>query len=366
MAVRDVTLASRLARWLRHGPGTGKKGIVCLAALMLLGAGVQTQMPSPPSNLRLVSAVTEPAPPSDGNAHTYFNALVARLDHWRSYSLRDQGQLIEYGHIPRGAEADINYIWPYDPDPRRQDAAKLVIPSDGSGIKSDTNRNSIYQVRVPMNGMELGHSYLVTWDAWYGNEWREAVSGIPAHKAFQFDGPDRMHGAPKIWWEVHHAYKDLNLYPVASHEVARLSVRHYASPYDEGTDIGVPVGPNVTSGSTSVTPITPYRQFNVKPERWVRCWQLIEYGMDSWRSNPPGTRMSLWCADEDRDAVQIYDRLQVTLYPPGVQKFWIEFNTSTDDVKVNRPDLVAYFRNVVMLKDVSYSAVPKLLARPLR
>jgi hypothetical protein len=335
---------------------------------MLLGVVVHTQVLAPPSNLRLVSPLSEPAPPSDGTAHTYFNSLTARSDHWRSYSLRDQEQLLRYG--PPNYQ-DINYIWPYDPDPRRQDAAKLVIPSDGSGVKSETNRNSIHQVRVPMGPMELGHTYLVTWDAWYGNEWREEISGIPAHKAFQFDGPDRLGGLAKIWWEIHHAYKSVSAYPVASNEVARLSVRHYASKMrqlEDGTWVGVPVGPNVTSGSTSDTPITPYHQINVKPERWVRHWQLIEYGMDpeNWRSNPPGTLMSLWVADEDRSPVQVYNRLQVTLYPPGVREFWIEFNTSTNEVKARRPDLVAYFRNVVILKDVGFTNVPKVFQRPLR
>jgi hypothetical protein len=336
----------------------------------LLGVVLHAQSPAPPSNLRLVETV-EPAPPGDGTAHTYFNALTQRQDHQRSYSLRDQRQLVEYGHIPSGQRGDINYIWPYDSDPRRQDAAKLIIPSDGSGVKSDTNRNSIYQVRVPMGPMELGHSYLVTWDAWYGNEWREEISGIPAHKAFQFDGPDRNNGAPKIWWEIHHAYKHVDDYPVSSSEVARLSVRHYASPMQtnpDGVAFGVPAGPNVTSGSTSSTPVTPYRQWNVKPERWVRHWQLIEFGMDpqNWRNNPPGTLMSLWVADEDRAPTQIYNRLQVTLYPPGIEKFWIEFNTSTNEVKPRRPNLVAYFRNVVVLKDVGYSGVSSLLQRPLR
>jgi hypothetical protein len=371
MPVRKVTAASQMVRWLQRGPGNSKGVLVCLAALMLLGVVVHTQVLAPPSNLRLVSPLTEPAPPGDGTAHTYFNSLTARSDHWRSYSLRDQGQLVQYGHVPSGVKPDINYIWPYDPDPRRQDAAKLVIPSDGSGVKSDTNRNSIYQVRVPMGPMELGHSYLVTWDAWYGNEWREDISGIPAHKAFQFDGPDRMNGLPKIWWEINHAYKSVGSYPVASNEVARVAVRHYASSMrqlEDGTWIGVPVGPNVSSGSTSETPTLPYSQWNAKPERWVRCWQLIEYGMDPqpWRSNPPGTLMSLWCADEDRATVQLYNRLQVTLYPPGVQKFWLEFNTSTNEVKARRPDLVAYFRNVVVLRDVGYANVPKLFQRPLR
>ena len=184
-----------------------------------------------------------------------------------------------------------------------------------------------------------------------------SISGLEAHKAFQFDGPDRMDGHPKIWWQITNSYRSSSAYPVAANEVARLSVRHYAQPMRQladGTWIGVPAGPNVTSGSRGVTPITPYKQWNIKPERWVRHWQLIEYGMDPnpWRTNPRGTLMSLWVADEDRAPVQVYDRLQVTLWPPGVQEFWIEMNTSQNDVKAGRPNLVAYFRSVVMLKDI--------------
>lgn len=316
-----------------------------------------------------------PQPPTTGNAHDYYTALAPSAV--KAYSLRDEAQLAQYAATwPDRVTRDFTYKPQADPDPRKQDAAKLVIPSDGSGGGSGgpypvnpLNRNSIYQMRLPMPVMELGHSYLVTWDVWYGAEWRESIAGIPAHKAFQFDGPDRMNGSPKIWWEVHHAYKSVGDYPVSSTEVARMSVRHYGSPMKQtadGTWFGVPVGPNVTSGSTSVTPITPYRQWNIRPERWVRYWQLIEYGMDGWRSDPAGTRMTLWVADEDRDPVLVYDRLQVTLYPPGVKQFWIEFNTSTNEVKAGRPNLVAYLRNVLMLKDVPYSGMAPLLVKPVR
>lgn len=65
--------------------------------------------------------------------HAYFNALVARGDHWKSFSLRDPGQL---DHPKNGGYANSNsvplsvtYSPSTDPDPNRQDAAKLVIPA---------------------------------------------------------------------------------------------------------------------------------------------------------------------------------------------------------------------------------------------
>jgi glucuronoarabinoxylan endo-1,4-beta-xylanase len=320
--------------------------------------------------------------PPVGGAHDYFNALVTRPDHAVSYSLRDQAQLQQYSQKAPDGSQDINYLWPNDPDPRKQDAAKLVVPSTGvGGWKSQDNRNSIYQVRVPMPPMALGHSYLVVWDAWYGAEWDYDITGVASYKAFQFDGPDRPGGPAKIWWEQNNGYQGNKVYPVADGELAHARVRHYAISWRQsssGTWFGVPAGPNVTTGSTSTTPTQPHTPFMLKAGKWVRYWQLIEFGMDSQTvadynggplegvPNPPkGTLMSFWMADEDRPAVQVYNRLQVTLWEPGVRQFWIEYNTSTNEVKAGRPDLVAYFRNIVVLTDVAFSQVPGLLTQPV-
>lgn len=65
--------------------------------------------------------------------HAYFDALVSRADHWRSYSLRNPAQL-DYPN--RGGYANSNsgpLAVTYDPandfDPNKQDAAKVVIPA---------------------------------------------------------------------------------------------------------------------------------------------------------------------------------------------------------------------------------------------
>jgi hypothetical protein len=347
------------------------------------------------------SPTPSPMPTTSSSAHSYFNTLVTRSEHMANFSLRSPAQLTLYTQKwPDRVTQDFNYVWPNDPDSRRQDAAKLVIPSDGSGGISGGpepvnpyNRNSIYQLRVPMPKMVPGNAYLVTWDAWYGDEWRNPISGIDGHKAFQFDGPDKHLGATKIWWEINHGYQDKLTLPLFSGDVGSLRVRHYASPmtnispssnYPVGSYWGVPTGPNVASGSTSSTPTRPYSQWNIKSERWVRCWQLIEYQMDSMTvaqyggvtneqflaangyAAPKGTLMSLWCADEDRSASQLYDRLQVTLWEPGIKQFWIEFNTSLNAVKAGRPDLVAYLRNIVIMKGLGYSNVPSILVKPQR
>ena len=303
------------------------RGLLVGALALSVCTVLYSQQPPPPTNLRIITAPPPsrripppPPPPPTGPAYAYFNTLVARADHWRSYSLRDQAHLTYYS----APNQDINYVWPNDPDPRKQDAAKLVIPSNGSGgaFPTETNRNSIHQVRLPMDGMELGHSYLVTWDAWYGDEWRYAISGIPAHKAFQFDGPTASVGMRKSGGKLPQL-RSSSAYTVArmKSRVSRCGTSLTDTQKADGTfDRGSSRAERHQwiHGNTHHT----LWQWNIRPEKWVRHWQLIEYGMDPnpWRTNPPGTLMSLWVADEDRPPMQVYDRLQVTLWPPGIQE----------------------------------------------
>lgn len=73
----------------------------------------------------LAAAVEDP--------HAYFNALVARSDHWKSYSLRSAAQL-DYKKNGGYAAGNSGALWiTYNPaadtDSRKQDAAKVVIPA---------------------------------------------------------------------------------------------------------------------------------------------------------------------------------------------------------------------------------------------
>lgn len=65
---------------------------------------------------------------SASSPHDYFNSLVARADHWKSFSLRDQAQLLQYKNAS-SLPPSVTYEPATDPDPHRQDAAKVVIPA---------------------------------------------------------------------------------------------------------------------------------------------------------------------------------------------------------------------------------------------
>ncbi len=99
------------------------KRVICLAAVVAAAAFV-------PSMTRIASQLVF----AQGDQHAYFNALVARGEHWRSYSLRDAAQL---NYRNQGGLIDSNAtegLWvTYNPgadsDRHRQDAAKIVIPA---------------------------------------------------------------------------------------------------------------------------------------------------------------------------------------------------------------------------------------------
>ena len=99
------------------------KRVICLAVVVAAAAFV-------PSMTRLASQLVF----AQGDQHAYFDALVRRGDHYRSYSLRDAAQV---NYRNQGGLIDANVsggLWvTYNPgadtDRNRQDAAKIVIPS---------------------------------------------------------------------------------------------------------------------------------------------------------------------------------------------------------------------------------------------
>jgi hypothetical protein len=314
----------------------------------------------PPPSTEPPPVSTDAPPPPGGEANDYFNALVARGDHWKSYSLRNDAQLRQYAIVPQGP-----WSIAYDP---AHDAAVAVIPTVSAGQPVPGGVNSMpNQVRLPM-GTEDGHSYLITWDVWYGkdlsysrnNAGSASVSGL---KAFQFDSPRSPGGRPAIWFEI-----DAQLDRVPA-EMGAVRARYYAT-------TTTPSGPNVTDGSVpELMPLHgPYIEpnFVVQADTWTRYWVRIEQRANDYEL------VSLWAADETHDATLILDRCQFTVVD-GVQKFWIELNTSTEGLfdtatktmipiggvatPTVRPSQRIFLRNVVMLRDTP--DVTQLMQRPM-
>ena len=117
-----------------------KSRIVYVASAMAVGflALVSAQSSPPaPRNLRLVTEKPKTpkptlpectVPPAAGGAHSFFDALVRRTEHYCNWSLRSQAQLQSLVND----DLDAAKYWTYDPGadkhPHKQDAAKFVKP----------------------------------------------------------------------------------------------------------------------------------------------------------------------------------------------------------------------------------------------
>jgi hypothetical protein len=318
-------------------------------------------------------------------SHAYFDTLIARPDCWKAYTLRDNDQLKQYANSKAKSQR-VTYDFANDTDPRKQDAAKLVVPAGKVSLGNT--------VRLPI-GTEDGTTTLVTWDAWFGKEFRFENTGISNYKTFQFASP-----ADRIWFEVRTRFKQDKAQnvkraararepggrkdggtsnsqgaasePPPAQEPLAKKKRDPAEPrpaqsssgngdrvaigavdargYDNK---GTTLGPNVLRGA----PLSPQAgTFIVKAETWTRYWVLIEQRRDDW------DLMSLWVADENNDAVRIIDRLQFAV-KGSVDSFWLEYNTSSKG-KAALGERVGYVRNVAMLRNAR--DVEGLLVRPVK
>ena len=373
--------------------------------------------------------------------HDYFNSLVSRPEHWKSYSLRSTAQLNypKNGGYANGnsGNLDVTYNPSNDYDLHRQDAAKVVIPTwndnintllarpmsatdttiwlkstTGSvtGVTTGINVRGIYikigdeivrgstaeypldratgefvlsargvngstaaahsvgeglqpgknslgnQIRVPL-GTTDGNKYLVTWDGYWTDSYLN--TGLTNHKAFQFSS-----GGDNIWLEPQTNFAGGGAYGAGcfdeSVHVAGIGIRSYNA-INGDPDYSKTAGNSarITNGE----PIAPkVGVFCLYPNRWTRFWMEIEQRANDYDI------MSFWVADEVQNAVKIYDKIPVSVRTAtgGIDKFWLEFNTSTaylpPERLANQRDLVAYIRNVAALKN--YSSADSFLIKP--
>jgi hypothetical protein len=289
-----------------------------------------------------------PLPPIDGR-YPYFDALATHQNRLASYSLRTQAQLLTYMDQPNPAVRpwDVTYDPAHDPDPRRQDGAKILIPAGKVSLPNN--------VRVPIPD-HTGTSLFAVWDVWYGNEFRFQFTGIANYKTFQF-------ASGRIWTEI----KDDWDYPVQHPEFSRYlsqrQVRYYGSKRNGEW------GANVIHNH----PLSPFTSVGVLPEVWTRNFAYFRptgtFGTIADYSEPAEWwEFSLWFADETRDPIQVNDRcLIMPNYPSGLKrwdKFWLEYNSSTARPLPTLPARVSYVRNIAMLKGLQPADLPALLERP--
>lgn len=330
-----------------------RNSLTLIAAGLLALSGALGGQSQPSAAAGCEPAASQPAAstgqPAKAGPHAYFEALRARPDCMRAYSLREQQQVLQYKHS-RNRPPAVTYDPAADTDPRRQDAAKIVVPEGKVSLPN--------QLRLPI-GTTDGTSTLITWDAWFGAEFRYANTAIGNYKTFQFASPKT-----RIWFEVRTRF---SLEEGGNRRQSRSAkgpaIARAAMPGDYigmvdarayGKKGEMQLGPNVTKPA----PLSPMAgSFTIRPETWTRYWVLFEQHAGDW------DLVSLWVADENNDPVRLLDRRQLTV-DKSVDEFWLEYNTSSNQRPKGRGPLVAYARNVAMLRNVQ--DVPALLKRPVK
>lgn len=295
--------------------------------------------------------------------HAFFDEAVASPYHWRSWSLRNAAQVESMIHLKNTKPRHTTYVWPDDPFPYAQDAAKIVLPP---------NVINYEQMRFPVGigAHKLGVksvSALVIWDFWHDDSWVTELNPQPnrpnprnGYKSFQLAAYGRN---PRIWFEPRHRFfgQDGHL--------SYIDVRSYGGPDpSNGTVLG---GTGVEFrnagggllrryGSDSLGPMV--NEFAVARRTWTRFFVRVQFD-----AGDPFATVSFWVADETRDPVPILLDRRILNVAPGTQadpqgildSFWVEFNHSQGRVG---GEIIGYVRNIVVLKDVP--DVNRWLRRP--
>jgi hypothetical protein len=275
--------------------------------------------------------------------HDYFNELVASPYHYRSWHLRSTANIASVYFGLAGLSGHTTYVYPNDPFPDKQDAAKIVLPAGNANYE---------QLRMPISvGAEhLGVSsvsVLVTWDFYWDISFATENGNLEGYKSFQLSRHDA-----KIYFEPQ------NRFITRAQSVGGLSyfaIRGYFpvtfnSGHTKGGANAIGPDTGLNYGTDAIGPME--NEFLVMPNKWTRMWATFTFTAGSTYA----TNINFWIADEDRDPVQILSGVGMfwpaknNVDPGGLlHQLWIEFNSS-----LARPEgeWIAYVRNACVLRDM--------------
>jgi hypothetical protein len=349
----------------------------------------------PPTNVRITSKIgltTASVSGSEattaataGDPHAYYFDLASRSDCFAAYGLRNAAQVAQY-RTRNDLPPDITYTYPSDPDRRRQDAAKILIPAGEAGIRT--------QLHLPI-GPHHPKNILVTFDVWWGAEYAYGSSNLAVHKGtpIVFGSPgDRNYlgmranyvaatqsvsnlppGGPFVAFPyaqgiVNQAIKD-PFFIDGDSGYPRLRLPYGGAttrPYVEGI---APVDTSVIPGGA---------EFGVKAETWTRYWHFFERASSlDWFDATflggktfPAYKWSMWAADANRGPMRILNEVIASVHPDspgGLGELRVEFLSGggiVDAIPPGRGPLVAYTRNFVVLHGTSKAAAVAILQKP--
>lgn len=302
--------------------------------------------------------------PIAASPHAYFESLRARPEHYRSWSLRDQTELDHLTNF--GTSRYFTYAPASDASTTPQDGAKFYKPADDRiGSDSDSIPGN-QQLRMPV-GLD-GGTILITWDFWYGREFKQNIGRLANYKTFQLRQGNAGERTGRLFWTHMNRFRS----ELAADEISRV--------FESLSSAGLPLPPGILDRE----PLRPAGDeaiggnvFAVKMATWTRYWMEVALSVPAsdprwlpWKAlnsqamTLSGTwhMLSLWMADEHTNPVRIIHRVPWATRGTHIASFDFEFNTSAAPQAQDGP-LVGYGRNVAVLLNYQLPPRPESDAR---
>jgi hypothetical protein len=318
--------------------------------------------PTASTTFKVFSLTIDAAGSAEG-PHDYFNELVNESGyHYRSWPLRSQSQID--GLVPGAGSGHTNYIWPNDPFPDKQDAAKVIFP-----VISNYER-MIMPLGFGANAMGVASATLFfTWDVYYDVSVRTAsLSATPNQivgwKSYNFR---RSSNNAAIWFEPR--LRLMQLVPGID-DISYVDVRLYTSnvlaPHRVATSSNPVIGPDtgINYGGDQVVGEME-NEFVPRANKWTRYF----FTFTSTADDVYMRNINYWIADEDREPVQILSNLAMHWWitdgstPGSIAHFEVEFNSSVNR-GTSTQSMTFYVRNAVAL--LNHPDYTTLLRKPVR
>ena len=279
---------------------------------------------------------------------------------WGSHSLKIESEIVTLVNRGRTAQSVTDpvtgKVTTTYTHPMLRGQFGTVAAAHATGTAWRKNGNSLNdQVRVPV-GTQNGHSYLIVWDAYWTDSYLGAsMRPQSRHKTFQL-------ASRGIWIEPGTNYTGTGSTLTGEAKVPGFDgTKHVAAYLFRGYG-GAAAGYLGEHGNPAIG------QFIIWPNRWTRTWVLITQNDGVL----PDT-MSSWAADAVQGVVQMHKDVlvKVRLNKAGtartIEEFYLEYNTSTDELAPSRAkderDFVSYVRNIAVLRDVPAMTIPSLLVK---
>lgn len=261
---------------------------------------------------------------SNGERNHYFETLAADTGAILAKACRSQDELEADKH---GVTTQVIYDL-------EKDAARAEVKEQEGG-DGDAGRGAPRYVFAPVTNGQLWY----VWDLMIDENWQNIRGGVNTYKAFQLTSKnidDGSNDERRLEIRANFSVTSASAAAPVENPAGAIDVRPYRTGSETGS--GGKLEPIHADTSLHYSQRFP---FIAALGKWTRFWAKVD--MDT-------KTFSLWAADEDREAVAIYQDAPVPELT-GLDGWWWEFDTS--QARTGPAGVFGWFRNLVVLHNVT-------------